>query len=135
LNSEGPIETLSLNAGRKIFVKHDGNGNVRAVYAKYGRDSWDKFQFTRLPDGTFFDSNGDYHIYGEAKNKLYAVMKDLVEQIEANGLAAAIKHFGRKSICCICGANLTDPESIHRGIGPECVKKIQAQRIMRLLFG
>lgn len=36
--------------------------------------------------------------------------------------ARALGHeFG---ICCVCGAELTDPESVARGIGPVCAKRI-----------
>lgn len=31
-----------------------------------------------------------------------------------------IQHAGK---CCVCGRTLTTPESIDRGIGPECIKK------------
>jgi hypothetical protein len=33
-----------------------------------------------------------------------------------------IQHEGK---CCRCGRTLTTPESIERGIGPECVKHCQ----------
>ena len=30
-----------------------------------------------------------------------------------------------EGVCCLCGKKLTNPESIERGIGPQCVKTIQ----------
>jgi hypothetical protein len=47
----------------------------------------------------------------------------LLDDIEQNPLAAAMK-FGKLSgRCCSCGRDLTDPESIERGIGPVCADK------------
>jgi len=45
--------------------------------------------------------------------------------ITANGVIDAFyRAIGRSGSCAICGANLTDPLSMARGIGPECVKHI-----------
>jgi len=47
----------------------------------------------------------------------------LLDDIEQNPLAAAMK-FGKLSgRCCSCGRDLTDPVSIEQGIGPVCVLK------------
>lgn len=64
--------------------------------------------------------------YGETKAKwvyaegmmakLKASMKLTVEQ------AAALGH--QHGYCMICGIELTNPESVARGIGPVCIKKI-----------
>jgi hypothetical protein len=53
---------------------------------------------------------------------LDTVLADL-QRIEADPEAAAVLH-GRASGCCsVCSRDLTDPESIARGIGPICAEK------------
>lgn len=47
----------------------------------------------------------------------------LVEELDADPLAAAMKYGKLSGRCCSCGADLTNPKSIARGIGPECAKK------------
>lgn len=49
----------------------------------------------------------------------------LLDDIEADPLAAAMK-FGKLSgRCCSCGRDLTDPVSIEAGIGPVCATKFE----------
>jgi hypothetical protein len=43
-------------------------------------------------------------------------------RVAADPYAAALK-FGETGICAICSAELTNPESIKRGIGPVCAAK------------
>lgn len=120
-------EVLALNAGRKIHVRHK-DGYVTVIYAVTGRNPWDRADSWRKADGTF---SGPVR----GGKKVMDVLEELGRQIEQGGLAQALAYYGSRSVCCICGANLTDPESILRGIGPECVKKVQAKRIMELVFG
>jgi len=120
-------EVLALNAGRKIRLRHR-DGHVTVIYAQTGRNPWDRADMWRTEDGTFSEPV-------RGCQKLTAVLIELARQIELGGLAKALEYYGSRSVCCICGAHLTDPESILRGIGPECIKKIQAQRIMRMVFG
>ena len=49
--------------------------------------------------------------------------KDLVARVGADPLAEAIAHGKATGVCSCCGRELTDPESISRGIGPICAKK------------
>jgi hypothetical protein len=47
-----------------------------------------------------------------------------MQAAEADPIAAAVK-YGRESGCCaVCGRDLTDPESIARGIGPICAERM-----------
>lgn len=39
-------------------------------------------------------------------------------------LAEAVELGAQHGICVVCGAELTDPTSIERGIGPVCAKKV-----------
>jgi len=47
----------------------------------------------------------------------------LIREFEDDPLAAAIKYGKLSGRCCSCGRNLTDPVSIERGIGPQCILK------------
>ena len=47
----------------------------------------------------------------------------LINEIESDPLAAAQKYGKLSGRCCSCGRDLTDPESIERGIGPICAEK------------
>lgn len=49
--------------------------------------------------------------------------KDLVARVGADPLAAAVAHGKATGQCSCCGRELTDPESIARGIGPICAEK------------
>lgn len=49
--------------------------------------------------------------------------KDLVARVGADPLAAAVAHGKETGQCSCCGRELTDPESIARGIGPICAEK------------
>jgi hypothetical protein len=45
---------------------------------------------------------------------------DLLRRIEANPLEIAKEYGKRTGICCVCGAELTNEESVQLGIGPIC---------------
>lgn len=47
----------------------------------------------------------------------------LIEEFEADPLAAAKKYGKLSGRCCSCGRDLTDPVSIENGIGPICATK------------
>lgn len=47
----------------------------------------------------------------------------LIEEFEADPLAAARKYGKLSGRCCSCGRDLTDPVSIENGIGPICATK------------
>lgn len=119
---------LSINAGRKIelWVAIDDK-TVYRVFARTGRDPWNTCDAWLTPDGSFSGPHS-----GPAK--LSQAIKELSERISTKGLKAALAWYGEQSICCCCGANLTDPESILRGIGPECIKRIEAQILLRYLL-
>lgn len=56
----------------------------------------------------------------------YGVAQDVVDGLAAIGndpLAEAVKHGKETGQCACCGRQLTDPESVARGIGPICAEK------------
>jgi len=50
----------------------------------------------------------------------------LLQELNADPLAAAMKHGKLSGRCCSCGRDLTDPVSIEAGIGPVCATKFSA---------
>lgn len=50
-------------------------------------------------------------------------VRDLLQELNADPLAAARKYGKLSGRCCSCGADLVDPESIERGQGPVCAGK------------
>lgn len=50
-------------------------------------------------------------------------LRDALLQIEADPEAAAVLHGKASGRCAVCSRDLTDPESIARGIGPICAEK------------
>lgn len=55
--------------------------------------------------------------------------------VRSESPAKAAELLGQGGICCCCGAHLTDPVSISRGIGPECFRKTHAAFFLRESFG
>ena len=47
----------------------------------------------------------------------------MVQAIAANPMQSAIGHGRQTGMCACCGRELSDPESVARGIGPICAKK------------
>lgn len=50
-------------------------------------------------------------------------LRDALAAIEADPEAAAVLHGKASGRCAVCSRDLTDPESIARGIGPICAEK------------
>lgn len=50
-------------------------------------------------------------------------VRSLIEELNADPLAAAMKYGKLSGRCCSCGRDLTDPASIEAGIGPVCAQK------------
>lgn len=65
---------------------------------------------------THSDYEEDSPQFKGAKYIIYMSLKDFNTPMK-------LYHEG---VCCLCGKKLTKPESIERGIGPECFKRIQA---------
>ncbi len=51
----------------------------------------------------------------------------LLREFDADPLAAAMKYGKLSGRCCSCGRDLTDPESIERGIGPRCMMRFSGE--------
>jgi hypothetical protein len=124
--AEWEFVEVSAGCGRKIRI-YSADGTVVLIRARTGRNSWDTCD-SYLRGGRLQDPK-------RGPAKVAAAISNLAKAANAGGLAGALASIKEGGICCICGANLKDPESIQRGIGPECIKKVQARAIMAILFG
>lgn len=108
---------LSLGARRAAMVVGNlrfslagaQSANPGAIYAKE-RDSG--LYLGKFAQGRFFRARdcSDAH-------------QDLLLDIAKDPLTKAIEHGRMTGECALCARELTDPESIDRGIGPVCAKK------------
>ena len=99
-----------LRVGCYVFKPAPATGkNPGAIYA------------TRKADGTYLGKFMD----GEFK-AAYMISSMVVEELVSFGTdphAAAVMHGKEYGTCAICGRELSDPESVTRGIGPICADK------------
>lgn len=73
--------------------------------------------------------DGEYHFSATTKSKIgsdaesHQAFKKLWHGIEHCAKIPTTAQFYHEGQCCVCGRTLTVPESIERGIGPECASK------------
>ena len=63
--------------------------------------------------------DGQFHPTRECTDE----QRDEIVRLCANPVESAIAYGKQTGICACCGRELTDPESIERGIGPICAEK------------
>lgn len=119
------IVTLESQTSGKHFTY-----NIKKVEDK---DLW----FVSLLSGNNNDSdyrymgyfNADMMLKTSAKSKItqdaagYKAMDFALKHIAANKIPSALK-FYHSCKCGRCGRTLTTPESVQRGIGPECIQML-----------
>jgi hypothetical protein len=118
---DGRFISRALKAGRVGLPEAD------VVFADGGDSAWDgwigrfdpKTGEWRSPK-SYDDERGPQYRWAAQSVLRYAVSMDeaWVAQFEGQAEVALA------SECCVCGKALTDPESIDRGIGPECYGKL-----------
>lgn len=118
--------TISIGCGRKIDIYQEGQ-TVVLLRSQYGRNPWDTADCWLDEKGLGQPARGPQRVRD--------AMTALSDRINRQGLTLALQAYKDQGICCCCGATLTDEVSKLRGIGPECIKKIEAQRILALLLG
>ena len=93
------IDTLAFS------LAGDNSANRGCVYVKAGETYLGKI----TAEGKLFASRDC-----DASNRA------LIEQVGRDPLAAAVAHGHKTGNCAMCGRELTDPDSVARGIGPIC---------------
>lgn len=107
---ESGLKKLAFVAdGLKIKPAKENSRNAGALYVTLG--SYDSYQ-GKIVGGRFYP-------VGSAQPDTLAKLNE----IAANPSQAARDYGKRTGVCCCCGRELTDPESIAAGIGPICASK------------
>lgn len=133
----GKAEFTIKNTSSGRFYKYritrsKSNEDIYFVRYTTSKDSWEYAGFLRVEKGTLFDKSEYVVKYSKGRNGT------LDENAPAiRGIFYAIKHgdgplpapmemyhHGR---CCACGKPLTNKDSVERGYGPECRKKLRFQ--------
>lgn len=126
-NATFTIETKKYDEGYTYKMVHDTRDKCEhryKVYRMFGADNENDYTFI----GIYYKDTGTYKSKAPKDNKplydrlLAAFLKML--HTENEPWYDTCKFY--KSInCAVCGRKLTTPESIERGIGPECYEKLK----------
>lgn len=71
------------------------------------------------------------HLYARSRNKSgqWEYQKGAIFAVRDNGRQATVEDIAAYGLasgrCFVCGKPLADPESVKRGIGPVCIKRVQ----------
>lgn len=122
-----PVDPFTIPAGRYAT---DTNGKVDFWQVRIGKGKWDGYRFvTRL-----VGHPSDWAKYRVPTSVAKQVLNTLatgsyldthggVDTLLSGPQAAAVR-FSRTFTCCaMCLSPLSDPDSIARGLGPDCAKK------------
>lgn len=126
LKDKTEVLTLSIGCGSKLDIYIVGEV-VIAIEARARRNSWD---VSRM----ILEKTGTYSRCWRGSRKVIEAMYALALRLEEQPLGLALGYYRSVGMCCICGAVLTDQVSRARGIGPECIKKVHATKLMRYVF-
>jgi hypothetical protein len=128
-----PVNTVNLQAVEQAFgralqagIRHPkltldgftlspaktGGRNEGAIYVKQGRD-YEGTYLGKVLGGAFLPTR---ECDDDTKQRVLAAMAD--------PLAAAVAYGQKFGKCAVCARDLTDPESIERGIGPICAERM-----------
>lgn len=78
--------------------------------------------FVRVENGAYVYKQGTKGLMSEDDMPIKALMYVLKHHDKLHS-DVEVLHVGK---CARCGRKLTNPDSIHSGLGPECVKKVRA---------
>jgi hypothetical protein len=90
-------------------------GSVNLTDGKpYGENVW----YGKIsPMGAFMPSSAAKSLPAPDKRSMWALMS----RMRAGEAESVFAEFGKKfGVCCMCGRELTNPESVALGIGPVC---------------
>jgi hypothetical protein len=92
----------------KVFTGTDNTANTHYTYMG-----------VLALDGTFRRSDRSRIAEGDVRARVFEFALDIIAGLRPLPVGYDVKHEGR---CGRCARLLTNPESIDRGIGPECIK-------------
>lgn len=89
-----------------------------------------RFQASRKDPASIYTKTKDGTYLGRVSGGLFRPSSlcsqdnvDEVREVLADPAAAAVKHGRQYGQCACCGKELSDPESVAKGIGPVCAEK------------
>lgn len=103
-------QATTANPVTECGIYRNGDGVFRVKQSKAGRFYAERF----VPNA---DSKSERFCY--ERGAIYGLTPE-----HRLTLAQAVELGAQHGVCVVCGAELTDPTSIERGIGPVCAKKI-----------
>lgn len=125
-NATFTLESTKLNKRCTYKVMHRKDDSCKDRYIVkllYGNDNNSDYKFI----GIFYADTGVYKSHAPADNK---PMHDKMFASFVNMLRNNVQPwfnnclFYKSGKCACCGRKLTTPESIERGVGPECYEKL-----------
>lgn len=129
------IRSFLLGGNCRCMIGNQKTGNCFSYHIKQGSKRL-YFVNVETPAGRVYAgyiqdmSNKEGHRYmyvkgtnGAMSESLMPIQALLYVLNRADCLPAGVyvEHYGK---CGVCGRKLTDPESMERGIGPNCIKKL-----------
>ena len=124
-----------ITAGRAYFTLRSTKTGTRFTYkAKQPKDK-SPIHFISVLDGHEYKyagmlKNGNFGQTAKSKvspaETSYQALEWSLERV-LNGKMPGTLEFWHEGRCACCGRRLTDPTSIARGIGPECIKKFDGR--------
>lgn len=124
-----------ITAGRAYFTLRSTKTGTRFTYkAKQPKDK-SPIQFISVLDGHDYLyagmlKNGKFGPTAKTKvdinSKPFQALDWSIQNVMAGHVPTTLE-FWHEGKCACCGRRLTDPTSIARGIGPECIKKFEGR--------
>jgi len=126
--ASGEHVTVTLAAKRKgddgryvSRAKIEGRVGIRDAHAVFADDPDRDWPDNKL--GAFYVGDGEWRAAdGAERNRAWAAFALLRWALGGLALEEMAEVF-IETTCCVCGKRLTDPESVERGIGPECNRR------------
>lgn len=125
--AEFTIENIQSGKGYQYRVNKAENKNSTDkrdryfVRVKDGSSEVYAGMITVYPNGAPYYNQGKTGAYDKDSPPIKGLFLAIYKATGGMKRPMVLYHHGK---CSRCGRKLTDPESIERGIGPECIKKI-----------
>jgi hypothetical protein len=97
-----------------------GSGEIIEVSKPSKRSSWHGWIFVKSGTG---EKLGNQKPGATYRGKVTEGLQEILE----DPMAAAVRYGKLTGTCSICGRQLTDEDSVDRGIGPVCLKKVEGR--------
>lgn len=99
----------------KYALIRPSDGVLEFFEVRTGHGKWDGMQFVDRLIG----APGDWRktpVKGAEK-------KRVMQQIDSDPKASAVRYSREFTVCAVCGSPLSDPESLAQGLGPICARR------------